>query len=125
MASQHGADDALRDLRKIRAFAPGEIGRALFQETAVESKECQKVTPVKFGVLRGTIHPEGPFVDGKRIHTAVVAGGPAAPYALVVHEDLEAFHTVGEAKYIERPLKASARHIGSRVAKRIDLNKAL
>jgi len=33
-------------------------------------------------------------------------GGPAAPYAVLVHEDLTKRHKVGQAKYLEIPLKA-------------------
>lgn len=31
--------------------------------------------------------------------------GFAAEYAIYVHEDLTAFHTVGQAKYLEQPLR--------------------
>lgn len=31
--------------------------------------------------------------------------GYAASYAIYVHEDLEAYHKTGEAKYLERPMR--------------------
>lgn len=58
------------------------------------------------------------------VWTNIVAGGPSAPYAIYVHEDLEAFHKVGQAKYIESVLMESRPFMAARVAKRIDLNKA-
>jgi hypothetical protein len=48
-------------------------------------------------------------------------GGPAAPYAIKVHEDLEAFHRVGQAKFLESVLLESAPHLAQRVSRRIRL----
>lgn len=120
-----GADNAIRDIRKLRAFGPDEFARALYQEAQIEVTEIKKVTPVDTGALRASITLEGPVREGRRIYVTVVAGGPSAPYAFIVHEDLEAFHKVGEAKYIERPLAESAPYLADRIAKRIDLNRAL
>jgi hypothetical protein len=54
-----------------------------------------------------------------------VAGGPAAPYAIFVHEDPDAIHKVGQWKYIESVVKESVPYMAVRIARRIDLNKAL
>jgi hypothetical protein len=54
-----------------------------------------------------------------------VAGGGTVDYALIVHEDLEAFHRVGQAKYIESVLNESKRSMPARIAKRIDLKKVV
>jgi hypothetical protein len=97
----------------------------LYQEGQIEVKEIKQRTPVDTGALRASITLEGPTRDGRRIYVTVTAGGPSVPYAFIVHEDLEAFHRVGEAKYIERPLDESAPYMADRIAKRIDLNKAL
>jgi len=126
MASVYrGADKVLANLTKLIAFSPDEFARALYQESVIEAKECQKETPVDTGALRATIHVEGPFREGRRIWSDIVAGGPSAEYALIVHEDPEAIHTVGGWKYIERPLKESAPYMAERIGKRVDLNKAL
>jgi hypothetical protein len=58
------------------------------------------------------------------IYALIVAGGPAAPYAIYVHEDLEAIHPVGQAKFIESVLLESRPFMAARIAKRIDLNRA-
>jgi len=97
----------------------------LYQEAQIEVKEIKQRTPVDTGALRASITLEGPVRNGRRIYVTVVAGGPSVPYAFVVHEDLEAFHKYGEAKYIERPLRESAPYLADRIAARIDLNKAL
>ena len=111
-------------LRKLRIKAPSEIARALYQETQVEATESKRRTPVLTGTLRATTFVIGPFQEGRRIYTKIVVGGPSAPYAVYVHEDTEAFHKVGQAKFLESTLLESRPYMGLRVAKRIDLNKA-
>lgn len=123
MASRFtGADAVLARLRKIKGFAPNAFERAQKQETEVEVGACKRDTPVKTGALRGTIKQGEAKREGRKFTTSIEAGGPAAPYALIVHEDLEALHGNGEAKFIERPLQESAPYMAERIAKRIDLN---
>lgn len=128
-ASLRGREAFQRKLRNFAAKFPDEVGRALYQETQVEATEVKRRTPVDKGTLRGTVHVVGPVIlhlgDGKRvIYCLVVAGGPAAPYAIYVHEDPDAFHKVGEWKFVENPLKESRPYIAARVARRISLNRA-
>lgn len=120
-----GANAALRDIRKLKAFAPDEFARALYQEAQIELKEIKLLTPVDTGALRASERLEGPTREGRRIFVEVVAGGPSVDYAFVVHEDTEAFHKVGQAHFISQPLAESAPYLGDRIANRIDLNKAL
>lgn len=100
---------------------PKATGRALMQETEIEATEARRQTPVLYGILRSTVKADGPFFDGDRIYTMVSAGGPAADYAVYVHEDLDAFHRVGNAKFIERPLMESRSFMAQRVAMRMEL----
>jgi Bacteriophage HK97-gp10, putative tail-component len=115
-----GAAKFLRDLQKQ---LPDRFAAALRQESEIEATECKKRTPVDTGALRASLHVEGPTRDGRRVFCEIVAGGPAAPYALTVHEDLEAHHPQGEAKFIERPLRESAPSMGERIAARIEKNR--
>lgn len=119
-----GADAMLKNLKKLREQLPDQFAAALYQETEIEATECRRRAPVLHGPLRASIHAEGPHREGRKITTSVVAGGPSAPYALIVHEDLDAIHRNGEAKFIERPLNEATPHLAERVAARIDLNKA-
>lgn len=112
-------------MARLAQRIPDEVGRALFQETEVEATEVKRRTPVRYGPLRASVHVEGPFREGRRIWTNIVAGGPAAPYAIFVHEDPDAIHKVGQWKYIESVVKESVPYIAGRIANRIDLNKAL
>lgn len=114
--------ELMRNLRSLRTKGPSEAARALYVETEIEATECKRVTPVDTGNLRDTVMAVGPYEEGNKIFTLVVAGGPAAPYALYVHEDLDAFHSVGQAKYIEQPLFQSAPFMAERVARRINLS---
>lgn len=112
-------------LRRLAKQFPDEVVRALRIEAEVENTEVKRRTPVDRGTLRGTVHVVGPTRIGKTIVVFIAAGGPAAPYAVYVHEDLDAFHKVGEAKFIESVILESRPHMGARVAKRIELNRAL
>lgn len=38
-----------------------------------------------------------------------------APYSVYVHEDLEAFHPNGQAKFLEEPTRTRSKEIGRRV----------
>lgn len=106
----------------LRAFAdkfPDRVLRALREEAEIEATEAKRRTPVDTGNLRASIHVEPPVRDGRQLYVTIVAGGIPASYAIPVHEDLEAFHRVGEAKFLERPLLEAAPHIPARIAARL------
>lgn len=133
MADFVGTVDVMLSRLKGLRNMPMEAGAALRQETEIEATECKKRCPVWNsdrevppnvvpGTLRASIHAEGPEIERGSIKCWIVAGGAAEDYALTVHEDLEAFHKVGEAKFIEGPLNESAPTLLGRVAARIDKN---
>lgn len=119
-----GGDKVRGTIKRVKSGFIDEVGRALYQETQIEATEVKRRTPVDTGTLRGTIHVVGPFRSGNRIWTLIACGGPAAPYAVYVHENLSAFHKVGQAKFLESVILESRAFMGARVAKRIDLNRA-
>ena len=108
-------------LRNVAKNYPDRVGKALYAEMGIEEVEVKKRTPFESGDLRDTIHRIGPRKEGETISVLIVAGGPDAPYAIVVHEDLEAIHRVGQAKYLESVILESRAYIGSRVARRLDI----
>lgn len=108
-------------LKKLQVEFPDRFGAALRQEAEIEATECKKRCPTDTGALRASIKVEGPFRNGRKVSCSIVAGGSAQPYALIVHEDLEAHHTTGEAKFIERPLNESASHLAGRIGARVKL----
>lgn len=111
--------------RIARQF-PDQVAAALTEEAEIEATEVRRRTPVATGALKGTIHvvpPERTGFAGRDIEAYVVAGGVAAPYALVVHEDLEAFHPVGQAKYLESVILESRPFMGERIARRVQFTR--
>lgn len=91
-----------------------EFGKAMrkVMDTEVEL-EMKPRTPVLTGDLKSTVRAQGPFYSGNLITVQAVAGGLAesgrmVDYAVPVHENLDAHHPNGEAKFIERPLMESA-----------------
>lgn len=115
-----GADAVRQRLERLASLAPDAIGRAMRQEIEIEATEAKLRTPVDTGTLRGTVHAFGPERRWRTIQVGIAAGGPAAPYALYVHEDLEAFHKVGQAKYIESVLNEAAPHLPARILRRVE-----
>jgi hypothetical protein len=128
-ASFKGVKEMQAKLKRFGNKFPDEVGRALFQESQVELTEVKRRTPVDRGNLRSSEHVVGPVIinqGGSRlVYCLIVAGGPSAPYAVYVHEDPDAFHKVGQWKYIESVIMESRQYMAARVAKRIELNRAL
>ena len=112
-------------LARVRERFPDRVVAGLHVETEIEVTEVKRRTPVDQGPLRASVHQDGPVRNGRTVTTRIVAGGPSAPYAVYVHEDLDAVHKVGQAKYIESVIKESRAYIGARVARRIELTDAL
>jgi hypothetical protein len=102
-------------MSQLLAFASGvnaEMGRKLYQdaeEVMTESKE--RYVPVLTGALRASGHVEQPRTNGSRVSVQLGFGGSAVEYAEYVHEDLNAQHAVGQAKYLEIPLRAKLTQI--------------
>jgi rRNA processing protein Gar1 len=78
--------------------------------------ECVKRTPKDIGTLRNSVLLKGPEQIGKKTTCSIVAGGAAAPYAVVQHENLQYHHTEGQAKYIESVILESRSSIGDEIA---------
>ena len=85
---------------------------ALREFAETEMTEAKRRTPVDTGVLRASGFVS-PVEDGVRL----AYGGAASDYAIYVHENLDANHPVGEAKYLERPVLEALPGLAERVAK--------
>jgi hypothetical protein len=119
-----GAAKLEAKLRQLGAAAIKEGGRALYQEALVEQKESMRRTPVDTGALKGSHETSKPEQGGGDVSVTITVGGPAAPYAVPVHENLHAFHKVGQAKFLESTILESRSSMAERIARRIDLNAA-
>jgi len=111
-------------LSKLMRNIPHEEASALYVEAGIEKTESQRRTPVDEGNLRASHIVMPPEFKGTNVSVTIAVGGVAAPYAIHVHENLDAEHKTGQAKFLETTLKESAPFMAQRVARRIDLRRA-
>lgn len=123
-----GVDEFEKRLAELAKDIPEQVGNALFEEAQIEKTESMRRTPVRFGALKSSHivrQPEyHPFGSSVEISVTIAVGGPSAPYAIYVHENEEAFHDDGQAKFLESTIFESAPYMAQRVARRLDFNKA-
>lgn len=108
-------------LEKYAKDKPDKLAAAMFQEAEEimgESKE--KYVPVDTATLKSSGFVLPPNMYGNKILVEFGFGGPAAPYAITVHEDLDAKHTVGSAKYLEKPIMEAKNKIIPNIVNRIE-----
>lgn len=106
-------------LRRIAVEYPEKVGAAMYKEAQIEMTESKRRVPVDTGALRASGIVSEPEVEGERVSVVMSYGGVAADYAIYVHENLDAFHPVGQAKYLESVLNESRPYMALRIAKRI------
>ena len=97
--------------------------RALRNEAQEAMAVSQDEVPVDTGALKGSarINPEtGVFNGPNGVYVELAYGGPAAEYAVAVHENLEAFHPHGKAKYLEDPMTRQVNGISGRIADKVE-----
>lgn len=121
-----------KGLRDMVQKAPIAAGRGLYMGLEFVMTEAKmNFVPVDFGILRasGFVHVKR---EGKFIIGTIGFGGPAGSgnsggetnredvnYAVIQHENLDFKHTVGSAKYLERPLFAGLPMVGETIAETI------
>jgi hypothetical protein len=123
-------------VRKLKEYAkqyPGRVASAVYIEAGIEMIEAKKRTPVSpvpapKGVVPGTLRASGtvhePEQNGKKIRVTLSFGGPgsgAEEYAVIQHENLDYYHTVGQAKFLESTLDESAPYMLERIGRRLKL----
>lgn len=112
-------------------------GAALYVESEkVMGRAKKEFVPVVTGTLRNSGHVQKPEISGNKIEVVLGFGGPAAAYALAVHENPRAGKThgvspsgkpypknrwsrVGGYKYLETPFLEAAPGLPDAVAKKI------
>lgn len=78
----------------------------------VVRREAQTLTPVDWGNLK-----DSAYSDLDPIAARYVEVGYTAEYAPYVHEDLEARHTVGEAKFLQKAVARKRKQVLEIMAK--------
>ena len=115
-----GLDDLQKVLRNLKDQSGEVMGQALYEEANVIFANSQVLVPVDTGVLRGSGGVSAPQMGTRGYFVDIFYGGPAAPYALIVHEIIGNYHNPPtQAKYLERPLMDRVPAIQQNLSKRI------
>jgi hypothetical protein len=114
-----GMDVVIKKLLTLKAELQGAVGNALYAEMLVEAEEVKARTPVDTGALQESVTVIGPVFTARTVTVSIIAGGPTAPYAVFVHEDLDAFHKTGQAKFLESVILESRPYLSARVMGRL------
>ena len=104
---------------------PDEAARALYAEANEIRTVSMRRTPVEFGTLRSSHVVTEPEITDAYVEVRIGVGGPAAPYALYVHENLSARHKNGQAKFLESALLEAMPTLARRIAARIAVERGL
>ena len=112
-----GAEGLQAVLSALAGEATQAAAAALYQEAETIMTASKEIVPVDTGVLRGTGQVTPLEIHGTLVEVILGYGGPAAPYAIVVHEDFMARHKEGQqAKYLEQPMLEAAQGMEGRLA---------
>lgn len=111
-----GFNKLARQLIRLGKDADRELAKALYQEAEeIMADAKENYVPVDWGALRGS-----GFVEQPKGSVVILGfGGPAAPYAVYVHENMQAHHNVGSAKYLEIPLNKAKNGLAGRIIMRL------
>ena len=111
-----GVENVLRNLNVIEKGTKRVIGKTLFEESEKVMTEIKTVpiVPVDTGALAATGHVELPVETATGVTVELGFGGPAVEYAAVQHERLDYHHPVGQAKYLEDPVRNNLRNFTAR-----------
>ena len=116
-----GAAELNRNIAKVAQRMPYQAAVAMYAEASIEMLEAKRRTPVKTGALRASGHVTAPELRMGSIRVALNFGNASVGYAVPVHEDVEAYHRVGQAKYLESTLRESAPFLPARIARRMNV----
>ena len=118
-----GGDQMIRTILKIAERFPDRVAAAIYQEAQIEMTEAKRRTPVDItpnaphpGQLRASGHVQRPERQGRHISVVLAFG---TDYAIYVHENPDAFHPVGQWKFLESVLNESESSMEGRIARRI------
>jgi hypothetical protein len=117
-----GREQMRAKLTRVRTRFPKEYRKAMQEEMKIELAESNRRTPIDTGDLRNSGRLESQQT-ARSASVEIVYGSDSVDYAVTVHEDLEAFHRVGQAKFLESTLNESEPHMGKRIARRINIEK--
>ena len=114
-------------LMALGEHALTDMGAELYEEGSGIIVQAQGLVPVATGALRSSGYTAEPERVGDLVRVELGFGGPAAKinpktgqstegYGLRVHEDLDAFHKVGEAMFLQQPFMWAQQGMAERIA---------
>jgi hypothetical protein len=107
-------------LKLAREQSPLAVAKAIYEEANLIFAKSQVLVPVDTGVLRGSGGVSAPQMGATGYFVDIFYGGPAAPYALYVHEIIGNYHNPPtQAKYLEQPLMEAIPDIQKNLSRRI------
>lgn len=102
-----GATKAAQQIQAAAQSGAPALGTELFRQAEIIMAASKAdYVPVDTGALRASGYVAPPVIGEMQASVELGFGGPAAEYAVIVHEDLTKRHKVGQAKYLEIPLRA-------------------
>ena len=111
-----GADQLQRTLRALAGAAPGIAAGALYREAERIMTAAKRLTPILTGALKGSGQVVPPTETARGASVTMGFGNSAIGYAVHVHENLQAHHPVGQAKFLEQPLNEARSGMDARLA---------
>lgn len=118
-------DDIRAKLGYISKHMPRKTAKAAQIELEVEKKESMRRTPKKTGAAAKSHKVSEPQVYPGGVKIEITAGDALTEnYIVPLHENVEAFHANGQAKFLESTMAEAAPHLGGRIARRVDLDES-
>jgi len=115
-----GDKELANALQAGKEQTPRAIAQAIYEEANVIFARSQVLVPVDTGILRGSGGVSSPQQNDKGYFVDIYYGGPAAPYALYVHEIIGNYHNPPtQAKYLEQPVMEAMSTIQENIKGRI------
>ena len=114
-----GADALQKTLRALANAAPGIAAGALYREAERIMTAAKRLTPVLTGALRASGQIATPTETARGASVTLGLGNSAIGYAVHVHENLQARHPVGQAKFLEQPLNEARQGMDARLAEAV------
>jgi hypothetical protein len=116
--------DGAQELRKMLAESGADagkiVGQVILEEANMIFAKAMILTPIDTGALRGSGGVSAPINTPQGIGVDIFFGGPAAPYALYVHEIMYYKHnSPTQAKFLEQPFMERLPAIQQNMARRI------
>ena len=116
----NGDEQLVKALKSGKEKSPQAIAQAIWEEANMIFAKSQILAPVDTGVLRGSGGVSAPQMGNQGYFVDIFYGGPAAPYALYVHEIIGNYHNPPtQAKYLEQPVMEAMDGLQSRLKGRI------